>query len=69
MRNLQEQEFDGSEMSFSTYITLKARGAHHYTAVPVPSLARLPTPGGFSCAATASPSPADLKGKLVIPPE
>ena len=35
IRNLKNQEFDVSEMSFSTYITLKDRGAHHYTAVPV----------------------------------
>ena len=35
IRNLKNQEFDVSEMSFSTYITLKARDAHHYTAVPV----------------------------------
>ncbi len=35
VRNLKNQEFDVSEMSFSTYITLKDQGAHHYTAIPV----------------------------------
>jgi 4,5-dihydroxyphthalate decarboxylase len=35
VRNLRHQEFDVSEMSFSTYIALCAAGRAHYVAIPV----------------------------------
>jgi 4,5-dihydroxyphthalate decarboxylase len=68
VRNLKSQEFDVSEMSFSTYITLKARDAHHYTAVPV-FLSRAFRHAAIFVRSERIASPADLKGKRVGTPE
>src|SRR5258705_4166379 len=68
IRNLKNQEFDVSEMSFSTYITLKARGDHHYTAVPV-FLSRAFRHSAIFVRTDRIASPADLKGKRVGTPE
>jgi 4,5-dihydroxyphthalate decarboxylase len=68
IRNLKNQEFDVSEMSFSTYITLKARGAHHYTAVPV-FLSRAFRHSAIFVRTDRIVTPADLKGKRVGTPE
>jgi 4,5-dihydroxyphthalate decarboxylase len=68
VRNLKNQEFDVAEMSFSTYITLKARGTHHYTAVPV-FLSRAFLHSAIFVRSDRIASPADLKGKRVGTPE
>src|SRR3982074_3659671 len=68
IRNLKHQDFDVSEMSFSTYITLKDRGAHHYTAVPV-FLSRAFRHSAIFVRTDRIASPADLKGKRVGTPE
>src|ERR1700752_4818687 len=68
IRNLKNQEFDVSEMSFSTYITLKARDTHHYTAVPV-FLSRAFRHSAIFVRTDRIASPADLKGKRVGTPE
>src|SRR5580704_651463 len=68
VRNLANQEFDVAEMSFSTYITLKARGAHHYTAVPA-FLSRAFRHSAIFVRTDRVGSPADLKGKRVGTPE
>jgi len=68
IRNLKSQEFDVSEMSFSTYITLRARDAHHYTAVPV-FLSRAFRHSAIFVRSDRIASPADLKGKRVGTPE
>jgi 4,5-dihydroxyphthalate decarboxylase len=69
VRNLKNQEFDVSEMSFSTYIALRDQGRAHYTAIPVflsrafrHSAIFVRTGGGIASAA-------DLKGKRVGTPE
>jgi 4,5-dihydroxyphthalate decarboxylase len=68
IRNLKNQEFDVSEMSFSTYITLKARGAHHYTAIPA-FLSRAFRHSAIFVRTDRIKSPADLKGKRIGTPE
>jgi 4,5-dihydroxyphthalate decarboxylase len=68
IRNLKNQEFDVSEMSFSTYITLKSRNAHHYTAVPV-FLSRAFRHSAIFVRSDRIASPADLKGKRIGTPE
>ncbi len=68
IRNLKNQEFDVSEMSFSTYITLSARDAHHYTAVPV-FLSRAFRHSAIFVRTDRIAAPADLKGKQVGTPE
>ncbi len=68
IRNLKHQEFDVSEMSFSTYITLKARNAHHYTAVPV-FMSRAFRHSAIFVRTDRITSPADLRGKRVGTPE
>jgi 4,5-dihydroxyphthalate decarboxylase len=68
VRNLKNQEFDVSEMSFSTYITLKSRDAHHYTAVPV-FLSRAFRHSAIFVRSDRIKSPADLKGMRVGMPE
>src|SRR6266850_2829111 len=68
IRNLKNQEFDVSEMSFSTYITLKERSAHHYTAVPV-FLSRAFRHSAIFVRTDRIASPAGLKGKRVGTPE
>src|SRR5882762_8299416 len=69
VRNLKNQEFDVSEMSFSTYITLKERGAHHYTAIPVFLSRAFRHSAIFVRTDRGIASPADLKGKRVGTPE
>src|SRR5215467_2058567 len=68
IRNLKNQEFDVSEMSFSTYITLKAKNAHHYMAVPV-FLSRAFRHSAIFVRTDRIASPADLKGKRIGTPE
>jgi 4,5-dihydroxyphthalate decarboxylase len=68
VRNLKSQEFDVSEMSFSTYITLKARDAHHCAAVPV-FLSRAFRHSAIFVRSDRIAAPADLKGKRVGTPE
>ena len=68
IRNLKNQEFDVSEMSFSTYITLKARNTHHYTAIPV-FLSRAFRHSAIFVRTDRIASPADLKGKRIGTPE
>src|SRR5262249_9955342 len=68
IRNLKNQEFDVSEMSFSTYITLKSRNAHLYTAVPV-FLSRAFRHSAIFVRTDRIAAPADLKGKRVGTPE
>jgi 4,5-dihydroxyphthalate decarboxylase len=69
IRNLKNQEFDVSEMSFSTYIALKARGEHHYTAVPVFLSRAFRHSAIFVRSDRGIASPADLKGKRIGTPE
>ena len=68
VRNLKHQEFDVSEMSFSTYITHKSRNAHHYTAVPV-FLSRAFRHSAIFVRSDRVSSPTGLKGKRVGTPE
>ena len=68
IRNLKHQEFDVSEMSFSTYITLKERGEHHYTAVPV-FLSRAFRHSAIFVRTDRIAAPADLEGKRIGTPE
>jgi 4,5-dihydroxyphthalate decarboxylase len=69
IRNLKSQEFDVSEMSFSTYITLKERGAHHYTAIPVFLSRAFRHSAIFVRTDRGIATPADLKGKRIGTPE
>src|SRR5882672_6235509 len=69
IRNLKNQEFDVSEMSFSTYITLRERGAHHYTAIPVFLSRAFRHSAIFVRTDRGIASPANLKGKRVGTPE
>jgi hypothetical protein len=69
VRNLKAQEFDVSEMSFSTYIALRDQDKAHYTAIPV-FLSRAFRHGAiFVRTDHGIASPADLKGKRVGTPE
>ncbi|HEY1543169.1 MAG TPA: PhnD/SsuA/transferrin family substrate-binding protein [Xanthobacteraceae bacterium] len=67
-RNLNHQEFDVAEMSFSTYVTHRSRNAHHYTAVPV-FLSRAFRHSAIFVRSDRIASAADLKGKRVGTPE
>lgn len=67
VRNLAHQEFDVSEMSFSTYITLREQGRAHYTAIPVFLSRAFRHSAIFVRRGIASP--ADLAGKRVGTPE
>ena len=67
VRNLKRQEFDASEMSFSTYITLREQGRAHYTAIPVFLSRAFRHSAIFVRPGIASPS--DLAGKRVGTPE
>jgi 4,5-dihydroxyphthalate decarboxylase len=69
VRNLKAQEFDVSEMSFSTYIALRDQGKAHYTAIPVFLSRAFRHSAIFVRADSAIASPADLKGKRVGTPE
>jgi 4,5-dihydroxyphthalate decarboxylase len=69
VRNLKNQEFDVSEMSFSTYITLRDRGVAHYTAIPVFLSRAFRHSAIFVRTDRGIASPADLAGKRVGTPE
>jgi 4,5-dihydroxyphthalate decarboxylase len=69
VRNLKHQEFDVSEMSFSTYITLRDQGRAHYTAIPVFLSRAFRHSAIFVRTDHGIASPADLKGKRVGTPE
>jgi 4,5-dihydroxyphthalate decarboxylase len=68
-RNLKSQEFDVSEMSFSTYITLVEQGRAHYTAIPVFLSRAFRHSAIFVRTDRGIASPADLKGRRVGTPE
>ena len=67
-RNLRAQEFDVSEMSFSTYIAHRSEGRAHYTAIPV-FLSRAFRHSAIFVRTDRVRAPADLKGKRVGTPE
>jgi 4,5-dihydroxyphthalate decarboxylase len=69
VRNLKHQEFDVSEMSFSTYITLRDQGIAHYTAIPVFLSRAFRHSAIFVRTDRGIASPADLKGKRIGTPE
>jgi 4,5-dihydroxyphthalate decarboxylase len=69
VRNLKHQEFDVSEMSFSTYITLRDQGTAHYTAIPVFLSRAFRHSAIFVRTDRGIASPADLKGKRIGTPE
>ena len=69
VRNLKHQEFDVSEMSFSTYITLRDQGKAHYTAIPVFLSRAFRHSAIFVRTDRGIASPADLRGKRVGTPE
>lgn len=69
VRNLKNQEFDVSEMSFSTYIALRDQGRSHYTAIPVFLSRAFRHSAMFVRAGCGIASAADLKGKRIGTPE
>jgi len=69
VRNLKNQEFDVSEMSFSTYIALRDQGKAQYTAIPVFLSRAFRHSAIFVRTDRGIASPADLKGKRVGTPE
>jgi 4,5-dihydroxyphthalate decarboxylase len=69
VRNLKNQEFDVSEMSFSTYITLRDQDKAHYTAIPVFLSRAFRHSAIFVRTDRGIASPADLKGKRIGTPE
>jgi len=69
VRNLRSQEFDVSEMSFSTYIALRDQGKAHYTAIPVFLSRAFRHSAIFVRTDRGIASPADLRGKRVGTPE
>jgi len=69
VRNLKNQEFDISEMSFSTYITLRDQRKAHYTAIPVFLSRAFRHSAIFVRTDRGIASPADLRGKCVGTPE
>ena len=69
VRNLKSQEFDVSEMSFSTYVALVEQGRAHYTAIPVFLSRAFRHSAIFVRTDRGIASPADLKGKRVGTPE
>ncbi len=69
VRNLRSQDFDVSEMSFSTYIALRDQGKAHYTAIPVFLSRAFRHSAIFVRTDRGIASPADLKGKRVGTPE
>ena len=69
VRNLKAQEFDVSEMSFSTYVALRDQGNAHYTAIPVFLSRAFRHSAIFVRTDRGIASPADLKGKRVGTPE
>src|SRR5579871_6184519 len=69
VRNLKNQEFDVSEMSFSTYIALRDRGEAHYTAIPVFLSRAFRHSAIFVRTGSGIAAPADLRGARVGTPE
>jgi 4,5-dihydroxyphthalate decarboxylase len=69
VRNLKHQEFDVSEMSFSTYITVRDQGRAHYTAIPVFLSRAFRHSAIFVRTDRGIASPADLKAKRIGTPE
>ena len=69
VRNLNNQEFDVSEMSFSTYIVLRDQGKAHYTAIPVFLSRAFRHSAIFVRTDRGIASPTDLRGKRVGTPE
>jgi 4,5-dihydroxyphthalate decarboxylase len=69
VRNLKSQEFDVSEMSFSTYIALRDQGKAHYTAIPVFLSRAFRHSAIFVRTDRGIGSPADLRGRRVGTPE
>src|SRR5215469_7642558 len=69
VRNLKNQEFDVSEMSFSTYIALRDQGKAHYTAIPVFLSRAFRHSAIFVRTDRGITSPDDLRGKRVGTPE
>jgi 4,5-dihydroxyphthalate decarboxylase len=69
VRNLKNQEFDVSEMSFSTYLALRDQGKAHYTAIPVFLSRAFRHSAIFVRTDRGIASPMDLKGKRVGTPE
>jgi 4,5-dihydroxyphthalate decarboxylase len=69
VRNLKNQEFDVSEMSFSTYLALRDQGNAHYTAIPVFLSRAFRHSAIFVRTDRGIASPMDLKGKRVGTPE
>jgi 4,5-dihydroxyphthalate decarboxylase len=67
-RNLKNQEFDVSEMSFSTYIAHRSESKAHYTAIPV-FLSRAFRHSAIFVRSDRVTAPTDLKGKRVGTPE
>ena len=65
VRNLKNQEFDVSEMSFSTYISLRDQGKAHYTAIPVFLSRAFRHSAIFVRTDRGIASPTDLRGKHV----
>ena len=67
-RNLRAQEFDVSEMSFSTYVVQREQNKAAYTAIPV-FLSRAFRHSAIFVRTDRIHSPADLKGKRIGTPE
>lgn len=68
-RALHHEEFDVSELSFSNYLSLRARGDCPYIAIPVFPGRKFRHSAIFIRTDRGIKTPADLKGKLVGVPE
>ncbi|MDP2267868.1 MAG: ABC transporter substrate-binding protein, partial [Deltaproteobacteria bacterium] len=68
-RALHFEEFDVTELSFSNYLTLTARGNCPYIAIPVFPGRRFRHNGIYINAKSGIRKPEDLKGKIVGSPE
>ena len=68
-RALHHEEFDVSELSFSNYVSLRARGECPYIAIPVFPGRKFRHSGIFIRSDRGIKTAADLKGKLVGVPE
>jgi 4,5-dihydroxyphthalate decarboxylase len=68
-RMVRHEEFDASEMSFSTYVTLRARGDERFVAIPVFPSRMFRHSAIYVRAASEIQRPEQLKGKRVGVPE
>lgn len=68
-RQLRHQEFDGSELSFSSYTMARSRGDETYIAIPVFPLRMFRHSYAFINVKKGINKPEDLKGKTVGVPE